>query len=187
MTWVKRHPGASGLWLGVVLALSAGAAAGCRSSPAPEEVDPTPSASTRMVSSGASGPEAAILADYRAYWKDFETAGRTAAWNSPQLAEHATGPLLAQSRLTLRSMRQRGLVARGSVKVDPRLLSSDATRATVYDCNDTSRYLAYDARTGQPKGTSSGRPHGMTVQLMLEGGTWKAASILKEEAGRCSA
>jgi hypothetical protein len=187
---VKWYPKSGGQWLGLVLVLTV-SATGCHSGSPPEKVGAAPPPSTlgppMEAEPGGESTQSAILADYRAYWKDFETAGWTADWDSPRLAAHATGQLLGQSRLTLLSMQKHGLVARGNVRVDPRLLSHNGAQATVYDCNDTSRYLAYDAKTGQPKGTSSGKPHGMTVQLVLVDGTWKAARIVKEEAGRCTA
>jgi hypothetical protein len=57
----------------------------------------------------------AVLASYRAFWDDMIAVGATINWRSPRMDDHATGNALAQAQATHRLLRQRGLVARGTV------------------------------------------------------------------------
>jgi hypothetical protein len=111
--------------------------------------------------------------------------GRTANWRSPRIDDHATGQALAEAQATFRSLKSRGLVARGTVKVDAKVLSIKGGTAVVYDCNSTSNFLAYDAATGELRDKSSGRSNGKTVTMLLRGGTWKVAKTVTE-VGRCT-
>src|SRR6266498_5975499 len=126
-----------------------------------------------------------VLADYRAFWDDMVAVGRTANWRSPRIDDHATGQALAEAQATFRSLKSRGLVARGTVKVDAKVLSIKGGTAVVYDCNSTSNFLAYDAATGELRDKSSGRSNGKTVTMLLRGGTWKVAKTVTE-VGRCT-
>ncbi len=126
-----------------------------------------------------------VLADYRAFWDDMVAVGRTANWRSPRIDDHATGQALAEAQATFRSLKSRGLVARGTVKVDAKVLSIKGGTAVVYDCNSTSNFLAYDAASGELRDKSSGRSNGKTVTMLLQGGTWKVAKTVTE-VGRCT-
>ena len=126
-----------------------------------------------------------VLADYRAFWDDMVAVGRTANWRSPRIDDHATGQALAEAQATFRSLKSRGLVARGTVKVDAKVLSIKGGTAVVYDCNSTSNFLAYDAATGELRDKSSGRSNGKTVTMLLRGETWKVAKTVTE-VGRCT-
>jgi hypothetical protein len=151
-------------------------------SAAPTSVPAPPTTDAR------SAAEAAVLAAYRAYWDDVVAVGATADWQSPRLAEHATGQALAETRTFLQELKAKGLVARGSVKVDAKVLSLSpgGSRAVVYDCNSTSDFLAYDAKTGQLRDKSSGRSNGKTVVMELQRGTWKLVQVMATEPGRCT-
>jgi hypothetical protein len=126
-----------------------------------------------------------VLADYRAFWDDMVAVGKTANWRSPRIDDHATGQALAEAQATFRSLKSRGLVARGTVKVDAKVLSIKGRTAVVYDCNSTSNFLAYDAATGELRDKSSGRSNGKTVTMLLQGRTWKVAKTVTE-VGRCT-
>jgi hypothetical protein len=76
-------------------------------------------------------PREAVLADYQAFWDDMVAVGATANWRSPRMDDHATGEALAQAQAPYRSLRQRGLVARGTVKVRAKVLTVKGTTATV--------------------------------------------------------
>jgi hypothetical protein len=132
-----------------------------------------------------SAAEAAVLAAYRAYWDDVVAVGATADWQSPRLAEHATGQALAEARATFHTLKAQGQVARGAVDLRPTVLSVNGRSATLYDCNSTSRFLAYDAKTGALRDKSSGRRNGKTVTLTLQGSAWKVANVVTE-VGRCA-
>jgi hypothetical protein len=158
---------------------SASAATASTTSAAPA----TTSATTTTAAAAATAT--VVLADYRAFWDDMIAVGRTANWRSPRIDDHATGQALAEAQATFRSLKSRGLVARGTVKVDAKVLSIKGRTAVVYDCNSTSNFLAYDAATGELRDKSSGRSNGKTVTMLLRGETWKVAKTVTE-VGRCT-
>lgn len=129
--------------------------------------------------------EAAVLAAYRAFWDDMIAVGATADWRSPRIDDHATGQVLLDAQATYRALNRRGLVARGTVKVRAKVLAIKGSAATVYDCNSTSNFLAYDAATGELRDESSGKSNGMTVTLVRRDGTWKVARAVTE-VGKCT-
>jgi hypothetical protein len=135
--------------------------------------------------SAADEREAAVLAAYRAFWDDMVAVGATANWRSPRIDDHATGQALLDAQATYRSLNRRGLVARGTVKVRAKVLSIKGNKATVYDCNSTSNFLAYDAATGELRDESSGQSNGMTVTLVHTNGVWKVAKEVTE-VGKCT-
>jgi len=182
--------------IGPVVLLAVAFLAGC-SSGTGADTSPTtatqPRASTPTVpptqaptTSAQAAAKAAILAGYRAYWDDVIAVGATADWQSPRLAAHATGQALAETRTFLQQLKAMGEVARGTVKVDAKVLSLSGSRAVVYDCNSTSNFLAYDAKTGELRDKSSGRSNGKTVVMERHGGTWKLAQVIATEPGRCT-
>jgi len=175
--------------MGVVLALTA--CSGDRGAEQAAAPATTTSATTTTTAEPATtstaatdAREAAVLASYRAFWDDMIAVGATTNWRSPRMDDHATGNALAQAQATYRLLHRRGLVARGTVKVRPEVLSIRGDKATVYDCNSTSNFLAYDARTGELRDRSSGRSDGMTVTLLRRNGTWKVADSTTE-VGKC--
>jgi hypothetical protein len=196
MTTVPRSQ-SSPLWraIGSAFLLAAAVLAGCSSgagaagNPATSDsvsrsATPT-SARVPPTTDARSAAEAAVLAAYRAYWNDVVAIGATADWQSPRLAEHATGQALAEARATFHTLKAQGQVARGTVDLRPTVLSVNGRSATLYDCNSTSRFLAYDAKTGALRDKSSGRRNGKTVTLTLQGTAWKVANVVTE-VGRCA-
>ena len=179
---------AIGLVLLAVLALAAcsgDSGANEAASPATTMAATTTSAAPTTTTVATDQREAAVLAAYRAFWDDMIAVGATANWRSPRLDDHATGGALAAAQATYRDLNQRGLVARGTVKVRAKVLSIKGSTATVYDCNSTSNFLAYDAKTGELRDRSSGRSNGKTVTLVRRNGTWKVANSVTE-VGKCT-
>jgi hypothetical protein len=176
----------------VVAVLLAGCSSETRTPTAATTTTQPPGASTTAptvagppTTSSRSAAEAAVLAAYRAYWTDVIAVGKTSNWQSPRLADNATGRALAQARATFHTLKARGLVALGTVDLRAKVLSIKATAATLYDCNSTSNFLAYDAKTGALRDKSSGRRNGKTVTLRLQDGAWKVANVVTE-VGRCA-
>jgi hypothetical protein len=130
--------------------------------------------------SSRSAAEAAVLAAYRAYWGDIIAAGRTADWRSPRLDDHATGAALAAVRGHYRALKTLGLVSRGTVKLDPRVVELRGTTALVEDCTDTSRFLRRDAETGALRERPAAEPTGSVMRLVLVDGTWKVAKATRK-------
>jgi hypothetical protein len=129
--------------------------------------------------------EAAVLAAYRAFWADVVTAGKTADWQSPRLARHATGKVLARVRGQFRALDSQGFVALGTIKVSPRVVRLASEKATVQDCVDTSRFRRYDPKNKRWLDQLGGQPDGQRSTLTLDGqGNWKVAESVV--AGTCA-
>jgi hypothetical protein len=188
---VRPLTGRSAILLAVLAVLALAACSG--DSGADETASPATTTSatttsampTTSTAATADARAAAVLADYRAFWDDMIAVGATANWRSPRIDDHATGQAVLDAQATYRSLNRRGLVARGTVKVRPKVLSIKGNKATVYDCNSTSNYLAYDAATGELRDKSSGRSNGMTVTLVRTNGVWKVAKAVTE-VGKCT-
>jgi hypothetical protein len=130
-------------------------------------------------------PEAAVLAAYRAFWADVVAAGKTADWQSPRLARHATGKVLARVRGQFRALDSQGFVALGTIKVSPRVVRLAGEKATVQDCVDTSRFRRYDPKNKRWLDQLGGQPDGQRSTLTLDGqGNWKVAESVV--AGTCA-
>ena len=191
MRTVRPLTGTSAILLALVAVLALAACSGdsgANEAAPPATTTPatsTTAAPTTTTTAAADAREAAVLADYRAFWDDMIAVGATANWRSPRLDDHATGSALAAAQATYRDLNQRGLVARGTVKVRAKVLAIKGNTATVYDCNSTSNFLAYDAKTGELQGRSSGRSNGKTVTLVRRNGTWKVANSVTE-VGNCT-
>jgi hypothetical protein len=179
---------AIGLLLAVVLLAACSGDSGAEEAAAPATTTPattTTTAAPTTTTAVSDEREAAVLAAYRAFWDDMVAVGATANWRSPRLDDHATGNALAAAQATYRSLHQRGLVARGTVKVRAKVLSIKGSTATVYDCNSTAGFLAYDATTGELRDKPSGRSNGKTVTLVRRNGAWKVANSVTE-VGKCT-
>lgn len=146
-----------------------------------ETTTPTSTATTATTED----PQAAVLAAYRAFWADVVAAGKTADWQSPRLARHATGKVLARVRGQFRALDSQGFVALGTIKVSPRIVRLASEKATVQDCVDTSRFRRYDPKNKRWLDQLGGQPDGQRSTLTLDGqGNWKVAESVV--AGKCA-
>jgi PBP1b-binding outer membrane lipoprotein LpoB len=187
---IRVMMGSRAIWLALAAALVLAACSGdsgVEEAAAPATTTPatTTTAATTTTTAVTNPGEAAVLAAYRAFWNDMIAVGATANWRSPRIDDHATGQVLLNAQATYRSLNRRGLVARGTVKVRAKVLSIKGNKATVYDCNSTSNFLAYDAATGELRDESSGQSNGMTVTLVRTNGVWKVAKEVTE-VGKCT-
>jgi hypothetical protein len=137
-------------------------------------------AASRVPASTQPASQAAVLAAYRAYWDDVIAAGKTADWQSPQLANHATGQALQTVRDHYRQLRAEGLIDRGTVTLHPRVTALRDETATIQDCTDTSRFLKYDAKTGALRDTSVPELDNIEITLQRIKGAW----TVTQTAGR---
>ena len=119
---------------------------------------------------------------WNGFWADWVEVSKTADYDSPRLADHATGKALRGLRLQLLSYRKRGLVARGTpVRTGTRVVEVRGGTARVSECLDSNRWLAHDARTGQVRGSPNGKTNQVEAALRLAGGRWKVAELTIEE------
>lgn len=171
---------AASLLLGAVLALSScsgdGDAEGAIGTTTTGQA-PTTAAATTTTRSSEADTKAAVLAAYRAFWDDIVAVGKTADWQSPRLAEHATGAALRLLRAQFREVNAQGWIAKGSVKLSPVVVSISDTRATIRDCVDTRRYGRYDPRAGRWIDPPGGQPDAEQVKLVFSDG-WKVADTV---------
>lgn len=161
----------------VVATVTGGCDTADRSTPQPSSTTPAgsrPSASTQPTT------QAAVLAAYRAYWDDVIAAGKTADWQSPRLADHATGQALQTVRDHYRQLRAEGMVDRGTVTLHPRVAALQDDTATIQDCVDTSKFLKYDAKTGALRDTSIPGLDNIVITLKRIKGAW----LVTQTAGR---
>jgi hypothetical protein len=185
--WLRR-PAIAAVLLLVVLA-----AAGCGGDGAGKAaaastittVAPTTTAAPATTTSNKQATAAAVLAAYRAFWDDVVAAGKTADWQSPRLTQHATGKVLDRIRGQFRALEFQGWVARGTIKVSPRLVALRGRTATVQDCVDTSQYRRYDPKKQQWLDPLGGQPDRQRSTLTRNGqGDWKVAESVV--SGKCA-
>jgi hypothetical protein len=129
-------------------------------------------------------------AAYQAMWQDFVTAGRTSNWQSPELARHATGIALQKMSRGLYADHQNGAVTRGEPVLNPSVSSAEPatnpTKIVITDCGDSTNFLKYDAKTGQPVDDEPGGRQliNATVELQSDG-SWKVSDFGVREVGSC--
>ncbi|HZZ97500.1 MAG TPA: hypothetical protein VFE19_10805 [Jatrophihabitantaceae bacterium] len=138
---------------------------------------------------GSSDTQPAINA-YLGMWQDFVTAGRTSDWQSPLLADHATGDALLQMSRGLYADHYNGLITRGAPVDNPVVKSAtpaaDPTTVIITDCGDSSLFLKYYASTGQLAPEGAGGRQAITAEaLKTAGGTWKIDRFAVEDVGTC--
>lgn len=169
----------------VVLVVIAAMLSGCQGGgkSAPPETTPTTAVSATQLDSRTTA-EAAVLSVYRAFWDAVVVAGRTADWQSPRLAEHASGQALQEVRDHYRALRAAGLVDLGTVELHPKVVDLGARTATVNDCVDVSRFLRHDAKTLEPRETPDLRPDAGVATLTLIDGVWKVTRTVRR--GKCA-
>jgi hypothetical protein len=144
---------------------------GVSSSPSVTTTDPQPADRT------------AVEAAYRSYWRVVIDVGRTADWRAPVLTEWTTGAALRTLQRRFYALSRNGQTLRGSIELNPTVVSMTPGRAMVRDCQDGAGLLVYD-RNGRPMGTGSPRLDLAQVTLVKEGDRWKVSDI-KITAGGC--
>jgi hypothetical protein len=182
-------PGPWMLLLAIILALAACSGDSDAKDAAATRTTTGPSATSTSTSTATTATTqdqtAAALAAYRAFWADVVAAGKTADWQSPRLARHATGKVLARVRGQFRALDSQGFVALGTIKVSPRIVRLAGKKATVQDCVDTSRFRRYDPKNKRWLDQLGGQPDGQRSTLTLDGqGNWKVAESVV--AGKCA-
>jgi hypothetical protein len=121
-------------------------------------------------------------------WADMATAGLTADYQSPQLAEHATGNALSLLSRSLYTDKRQGLVVKGTQAMNPRALSALPTGApttvTLSDCLDDRKWLNY-RKNGALENNVPGGLHYTTATVIEMRGEWKVSVVLIRGVGTC--
>lgn len=166
-------------------ALALGACGGGPAGTPPSTTGTAPPTSTTETTAAVSGQ---VIAAYRDMWADLVTAAETSDFQSPLLAQHATGgalKLLVQglARDQLHDIVTRGVTAhhQAVTSLSP---ASDPTRATVTDCFDDTRRVEYTTDGKRAKNTPGGR-RSTTAELVKVHGTWKVSELTIAATGTC--
>jgi len=145
----------------------------------------TSTASTIAISSKV---DREALAAYRGMWADMVSAARTADYQDPVLADHATGVALSTLVQGLYSYRQQGLVIMGKPVTHPTVTSltpaAEPTQANVSDCFDDTHWLAYKATGGLANNVPGGHRKISAVVTDIDG-TWKVTQLDTGAEGSC--
>jgi hypothetical protein len=106
----------------------------------------------------------------------YVAVGSSMSLPDPRLAEVATASELTHLETGFLAFKSAGQVIKGTVNLDPRVMTVTRGQATLRDCY-LSSILRYDRETGQPEGAAPTDRTLVTVTLQLVAGTWKVAAI----------
>lgn len=161
----------------------------CGSGSSPVAASTTvPAHTTTSTTETRAEASADVLSAYRAMWADLVTAARTSNYQSPLLAQHASGTALGIFVQGLATDQQDDIVTRGQPQLHPQLTSlspaTDPTRGTVSDCFDDTHWVEYKTSGGLAKNTPGGRRK-TTAVLAKKDGVWKVTQITVGATGTC--
>jgi hypothetical protein len=143
---------------------------------------PTTTSTSAAVTSTTSAQEAALVDAWRHYWEIYVAVGSEMKLPDARLAQVATGDELRQLGSAFLADATQGHLIKGTIDLDPKVVSVDATSATLRDCY-MSHILVVDRASGQPTGAGSTQRTLVTATFMLESGVWKVAGIRHEGDG----
>lgn len=146
---------------------------GCGSSHHRGADGPTTTAPVATTST-LSADQAAVLAAWRHYWDIYIAVGGQMQLPDPRLAQVATGQELRTLGGAFLAAQSEGEVLRGTVDLDPKVVSVGANSATLRDCY-LSNVLGY--KNNQPVGPADARRRLVSVSFVNESGTWKVSAI----------
>lgn len=129
------------------------------------------------------GEDQEVLDAYVSFWNDgYLAAADPMDPTDPALAAHATGEQLETLERAFLARQTNGEVIRGTLDLQPRVVSVVGDTATVRDC-----YLdntgVYDAATGERHDTATGVRHLIRATLVVEDDTWKVSDLEQEGDG----
>jgi hypothetical protein len=175
---------ATGLGLSVSACSSDTGAAPASSDPAP------PPAPTTTAASPADIAQQKATAAYLGMWEDVAALAITSDWQSPRLAEHATGDALSVLSRQMYADHYNGLVTKGEPVHNPVVQSvepQDAPKTVMIgDCSDASNWLKYRADNGQLADNEPGGKHLINAEVKLAvDGSWRVTRFAVEGTGSC--
>ncbi|MFE5565062.1 hypothetical protein ACFQ68_08725 [Amycolatopsis japonica] len=149
----------------------------------------TPSSSTRVASPAEAAKQKATAA-YLGMWEDVAAVATTSDWQSPRLANHATGDALSVLSRQMYADHYNGLVTKGKPVNVPVVQSAEPQgmpkTVMIRDCSDASNWLKYRADNGQPADDEPGGKHLINAEVKLAvDGSWRVARFAVEGNGTC--
>jgi hypothetical protein len=126
---------------------------------------------------------------YRAMWDDMVEAAKTANYQSPRLARHATSQALQLLYSGLLQAHQKNLVIRGQPTFRPRVTNAVPTAApvavSIEDCVDATNWLNY-THDGRLRNDNPGGKHRTIATVGLLNGHWIVTRLRIAEVGTCT-
>lgn len=114
------------------------------------------------------------------------TAAQTSDYQSPQVAQHATGAALTLLVQGLARDQLNGIVTRGKTVHTPQVASltpaANPTQASVTDCFDDTQWLEYTSTGALAMNTPGGR-RATSADLVKKAGTWKVSQLTIQATG----
>ena len=178
----------SGIPRGLAVVLLLWAMTACTGTPKPPAHTTSPASSattTPSVADPTSIVRSAVISAYNAMWMDMAAAAKTANYQDPVLANHASGAALSTLVRGLYSYRHQGLVIMGTLVTHPRVTALSPTAdASVIDCIDDTHWLVYKKTGGLENNVPGGRRR-VTATLAQLGGVWKVTVLDSGAEGSC--
>ncbi|MFI9452525.1 hypothetical protein [Amycolatopsis sp. NPDC052450] len=158
----------------------------------PASATPAPSiAPSTTAASPADVAKQKATAAYLDMWSDMAEAATTSDWQTPKLAQNATGEALQTISRSLYADHYNGLVTKGQPVNHPKPASveplDNPTSVTLTDCGDSTNWLKYRADNGQPANDGlSGRRQIEALVKKAVDGSWKVTTFAVHEVGSCT-
>jgi len=122
-------------------------------------------------------------------WRDMAQAGTTSDWNSPKLAQYATGDALSAISRGMYADHLNGLVTKGEPKNYPKVTSAtpaaNPTTVMLSDCGDSTHWLKYRKDSGKLADDKPGGRQAITAEVKKLNGAWKVMRFAVEAVGSC--
>lgn len=173
--------------VGLMICAASMSLSACGSGSSPSSA-PTTGRPVTSTTQALTGPAASALAAYRAMWADMVTASRTSDYQSPLMAEHASGDALSVLVQGLAKDQQEGIVTKGEPVLHPQVTSltpaGDPTQATITDCFDDTHWLEYKL-SGELVNNTPGGHQATTAIVINTGSIWKVSQLAVQATGTC--
>lgn len=129
------------------------------------------------------------IAAYQGMWNAYQVAAEAANPDDPALATYAADGALQTLTSGVKSIKDRGLVARGEMVVNPRVTALEPadkpTTIEITDCADDSKSLLYRKSGGLYDDKPGGRRLIIATAKDTGGGVWKVVSFGVRDIGTC--
>jgi hypothetical protein len=136
----------------------------------------------------AANANADVLRAYQSMWTALVTAAQTSDYQSPLLAEHATGAALTLLIQGLARDNLNRIVTRGKTVHHPQVATltsaGNQSQASVTDCYDDTQWLEYTTTGALAKNNPGGR-RATSANLVKKAGTWKVSQLTIQATGTC--
>jgi hypothetical protein len=153
----------------------------------PSSILTPPSSASPTSPADVAGQQA--LSAYSGMWRAMADAASSSDWQSPALAQYATGDALGVISRSLYTDHLNHVVTRGEPTTNPKVSSveppNDPTTVMISDCGDSTNWLKYK-QDGQPLDDSPGGRRAITAEVKKQqDGYWRVTRFAVEGLGSC--